>query len=53
MRKFSDGEICKWILKIGGKDIQMAQGSDSDLDLTLFRMLNSGEIGRASCRERV
>ena len=44
MRKFSDGEICKWILKIGGKDIQMAQGSDSDLDLTLLRMLNSGEL---------
>ena len=22
----------------------MAQGSDSDLDLTLFRMLNSGEL---------
>lgn len=44
MRKFSDGEICKWVLNIGGKDIQLAQGSDSDLDLTLLRMLNNGEL---------
>lgn len=44
MRKFSDGEICKWVLKIGGKDVRIAQGSDSDLDLALFRMLNSGEL---------
>ena len=44
MRKFSDGEICKWILKIGGKNVRIAQGSDSDLDLALFRMLSSGEL---------